>query len=170
MHPATAFARRWWLAARFPIGANDWAGIAQIALPAGPVPNTGDDDLDYALGFELGQALLKLRRPWPPLPGQDVEIDDAPDYLSDLSRRIGQGPAVEWLRLGFLAAVDTLVDVALNAPDRMPAILARVDRLNDQATRARIAYLLESREPLPSVFDDAFDALPMATPGPNAKG
>ncbi|MBL8448007.1 MAG: hypothetical protein JNJ44_11400 [Zoogloeaceae bacterium] len=125
--------------------------------------------MDYSLGFELGQALLKLRRPWPALPGQEVEIDDGPDYLANLSSRIGYGLAVDWVRMGFLGAVETMTNVALNKPDMLSAVASRLDRLTDPAIRARIAYLWEAGEPLPTVFDDGFDSVTMATTTPRVR-
>ncbi|MBL8445908.1 MAG: hypothetical protein JNJ44_00680, partial [Zoogloeaceae bacterium] len=156
MHASATFARRWWLAAKFPIGADETASLDQIALPNGPIPTTNDAGTDCALGFELGQAALKLGRPWPMEAGEESEPDVAPDYISELLLRIGSGPAVQFLRMGFLCAPEALVEVALNAPSRLPAITERLDKLDDALIRARIAYVLEKGEALPTIFDEGF--------------
>lgn len=138
-----AFARRWWKGCRFTSGDGGVSDLGQTFLPDGPVPPTHDGARDYALGLELGQAYLKLRRPCPLGPEALIEPDPAPDYLHQLSSRIGYGPSVASLRLGFFEVVDGLADCALHRPEALRALTDRLDRLQAESIAVRIAWIVD---------------------------
>jgi hypothetical protein len=156
------FARKWWLSARFPIGIGNFVAVDQVALPTGLIPLTGNGTRDFCLGVELGQAFLKLLRPWPVSPHHQYEPIVGPDYSNTLLKRLPSSSEAEMLRLGFLFPTETILDLSLQAPALLPTIGMRVDLLTDEVIRRRIAYLLPAMPSpvieLPNVFDVAFTA------------
>lgn len=128
----------------FTIGQDDSAGLFQLP-DLDDLPRLGPGDYgfmrDYELGFALGLAYLKLRRPWPELPNGKAELDPAPDYLLNLVCSLMNGAdttksAAPEILEGFLTVVDLLADLTLNRPDLVPALIARVDALDNAELRS----------------------------------
>ncbi len=154
----------------FTIGDDESAGMDQFpAIEALPI--LGKDPYgynnDYELGFALGLAYLKLRRPWPVALGEQVELDPAPDHLVELVTQLRPAsatakPAPLSTLEGFLAVVDGVIDLTLNRPDLLPRLAMKIDAMTNADLRAHCLAALNASEPPPSGF---FGELEGATDG-----
>jgi hypothetical protein len=158
-HPLDPAIVRRWLDLSFPIG-------NARGLPAIPLPSTRSIALDLCLGFELGQAALKLKRPYCPEPGEVwIPSDDMSDFSIVLGKWIGYAQGNFYLQFGFLNVIETLADRALSYPEQLPRIAARLDSLSDSGMQDRIAAIFERHKKtsgeeagIPTIFCDGFDA------------
>lgn len=120
------------------------APITTSAIASDPV-GTGS----YALGAFVGDAALKLLRPWPVASTDVVEIDTAQFIIGE----IGDGllplsPAAEEVRVAFLFRLGEFLEIALNQPQRLPEIVAKIDALtNARLTERARAILTRGEDP-----------------------
>ena len=123
-------------ALRYRIGVNESFALPQLPDPAAlsSFVTLGDFQEDPSrLGAALAEGFFKLLRPEPES-GVNVEASGDLDFY--LSRM-----ASHEMRLGFLCHIETLLQLALLYPERLPAFVARLDALDnaaleEQATKA----------------------------------
>lgn len=130
----------------FHIGENNHADIGQLpnflamafrVVGKGPLltPVIHEDPIGrgvYSLGGLIGDAALKLLRPWPlygsdaftPDPAQSLILDIA-DVMLPLS------PGMEGVRFSFICRMGEFLEIALHHPGRLPAIIANIDALTN---------------------------------------
>ena len=123
-------------ALRHRLGENETFGLSQLPDPVAlsRFVTRGDYQEDPSrLGAALAESFFKLLRPEPES-GVNVEVSGDLDlYLSRMS--------CSEMRLGFLCHIETLLQLALLYPERLPAFVARLDALDntaleEQATKA----------------------------------
>lgn len=151
----------------FHIGENDHANIGQlpnframafhvIGKAPFPMPPGHEDKIDhhgmgvYSLGALIGDAALKLLRPWPfELDGSAVFVaDPAQALILDIADRLPLSPIVDNVRFSFLCRMGELLEIALHCPDRLPAIIANIDALtNARLTERTRETLLTGIDP-----------------------
>lgn len=141
--------QRWKSVLQFSIGANDCASLDQ--LPRGeefPKEYPADDSAAaaWALREVLGVACLKLYRPWADDRGPHIVLDSSGAWLLDL---VSIGYAMD---KAHLAPLGRVIEMALCAPHRLPALLARIDALGN-ATLHEMALAAVQGLPVPDVFD-----------------
>jgi len=146
----------------FHIGENDAAHIGQFpnlramafyVVGKAPLP-LPDAHVDFtgmgvaALGGLIGDAYLKLIRPWPASqiewgqceqPGaDDSDIEIIADAMLPLS------PRASTVRVAFLHRVGAFADIALHCPERLPSIVAALDVLTNARLTERARTILET--------------------------
>lgn len=140
--------QRWKHVLTFNIGLNDSASLDQ--LPNGEdFPKeypTDDPGAAWALREVLGVACLKLYRPWADDGGAHIVLDAAGAWLLDL---VSTGYAMDGAHLAPLGRV---LEMALCAPHRLPALIARIDAL-DNDTLHEMALAAVQGLPVPDVFE-----------------
>jgi hypothetical protein len=135
----------------FSIGENNQAGIDQFPNLRN-LPSFIPALIGYELGFALGLAYLKLRRPWPTSDDEKMELDSAPEWLAGLLTEISSENRLA-IRHGFLAVPDGFVDLALNRPDLVPDLIAQVDALENEDLQALCLDSLNSSRQVSGFFD-----------------
>ena len=123
-------------ALRHRLGENESFASSQLPDPAAlsPFVTLGDYQEDPGrLGAALAESFFKLLRPEPE---SDIDVDASGDLDLYLSRMTSPE-----MRLGFLCHIETLLQLALLYPERLPAFVARLDALDntaleEQATKA----------------------------------
>ncbi len=120
------------------IGENDAFCINQLPDPAALLPFTTNGNLEEdpcRLGAALAESFFKLLRPESESCGLDVDGSDCwlYYYLDKMTN--------PYMRGGFLAHIEALLQLALMYPERLPALVARLDALDnatleEQATKA----------------------------------
>ena len=110
-------------------------------------PSTGCENLDFSLGYELGIAYLVLLQTNP-----CTSLDPAPTNLADIAEAMRLGRACVDYGLGFLAAVDTFVECALNDATLFAQVKERIKSLDAQRLMARCLCVLSGEYP-PVLFD-----------------
>ena len=114
-------------------------------------PSTGCENLDFSLGYELGIAYLVLLQTNP-----CTSLDPAPTNLADIAEAMRLGRACVDYGLGFLAAVDTFVECALNDATLFAQVKERIKSLDAQRLMARCLCVLSGEYP-PVLFDGEDD-------------
>lgn len=142
----------------FRIGEGGEAGIDQLpnlrtmafyVIGKAPAPPT-DGRIDTvgmgpgALGGLIGDAYLKLKRPWPTVSAQWETYADAGEVGDIIDRLLPLSPKADAVRVAFLYRVGEFVDIALRHPDRMPAIIAALDALTNARLTERARVILET--------------------------
>jgi len=109
----------------------------------------------YALGTVLAVACIKLYRPSPVISGHLVELDMCGGWLLDIDEALRRIPATfgRLVRESCLITFGTVIDLALNAPDRIPLLLQRIDAL-DNATLHRMAMAAVQGKACPDLFEE----------------
>ena len=88
---------------------------------------------ETSLGIVLGFAVIKLYRATPILPGDRVSLDPCGGWLVDAKESLGR------LRKSYrdlvgdacLMTLGTVLEMALNAPERLSVLLQRIDALDN---------------------------------------
>ncbi len=114
-------------------------GRGSIPLPGGEVDLTGTGP--FALGTLIGDAYLKMARPWVHTPDEwrsAGAIDIVENVLLPLSPRACQ------TRAAFLYRLGEFIDLALHQPERLPAIIANIDALTNARLTERAAAILRT--------------------------
>lgn len=108
----------------------------------------------YSLGALIGDAALKLLRPWPLYGNDAFAADPAQTLILDIADGLLPLPsAAEGARFSFLCRMTEFLEIALNHPGRLPAIIANVDKLSNERLTER------ARETLLSGIDPGTDDL-----------
>lgn len=146
--PASAdwLLRRWRPVLRFRIGAGDHAALDQLPNPE-DFPSeypAEDENAPWALREVLGVALLKLYRPWAEERMRGMDLDPAGAWLVELES--------SGYDTSYLAPLGRVVEMALCAPDRLPALLARIDALDNDLLH-EMAMAAVQGLPVPDVFE-----------------
>lgn len=85
----------------------------------------------FNLGLLIGDAALKLLRPWP-VYGSDVFVaDPAQGLVLDIAERLPVSPGADAVRSSFLCRVGEFLEIALHQPGRLPEIIANIDALTN---------------------------------------
>ncbi len=143
---------RWRQALRFRIGVVGVDGLDQL-------PNAADfpDEFpaeEFGAGFFLGEVLgiaaLKLFRPYPSSPCGAFQLDTMFALLEDLAK---SERTTDRARLHVIAGA---VEMALNAPSCMPALIAWLDALTNDDLHCMAMAAVQCR---PSGFDFAFEGV-----------
>lgn len=140
--------QRWKHVLRFSIGADDSAHIGQ--LPNGKIfpaqYPTDDPGAAWALREVLGVACLKLYRWSCPEDDVHLSLDPAGGWLLDIkSLKYAMGDA-------HLAPLGRALEMALCTPERLPALIARLDAL-DNADLHEMALAAVQGLPVPDLFE-----------------
>ena len=146
----------------FRIGEGDRAGIDQLPslrplaffvvgkapalLPDGGVDTFGMGT--YAMGLLIGDACLKLMRPWAMGSAEWLDLmksdpvsnepGDIADSLMPLS------PKAEPVRAAFRYRISEYLDITLHRPDLLPSIIAAIDALTNERLTQRARAILET--------------------------
>lgn len=138
--------RRWRPVLRFRIGAGDHASLDQLPNPE-DFPSeylTDDDSAPWALREVLGVAVLKLYRPWVERRLAGTVLDSAGGWLVDL--------ASSGYDFSYLAPLGRVVELALCEPDCLPALVARIDALDNDKLHGMAMAAVQGL-PVPDVFE-----------------
>ncbi|MDP1611709.1 MAG: hypothetical protein Q8M11_11685 [Sulfuritalea sp.] len=97
----------------------------------------------YSLGALIGDAALKLLRPWP-LYGRDAfAADPAQSLILDIADGLlPLSPAAEPVRFAFLCRMGEFMDIATHHPGRLVAIIANIDALTNARLTERAREIL----------------------------
>lgn len=113
-------------------------------------------ETDFAIGWEMGLAFLRLKLWLQQGASSPEQLDPAPTDLSDLyaAMRGGEGrdAAPEGQRESFLACIDAYLDHALNARQTLPELHRRLAALDDATLRSRCLAILDGK-PVADIFD-----------------
>lgn len=149
---STPLLERWRQALRFRIGVWGVDGLDQL-------PNAADFPDEFPteefgagcfLGEVLGIAALKLFRPYPSNPCGVFQLDTMFPLLEDLAK---SERTTDRARLHVIAGA---VEMAMNAPSCMPALIAWLDALTNDDLHHMAMAAVQCR---PSGFDFAFEGL-----------
>lgn len=146
----------------FHIGENNHAHIGQLpnframafhVIGKAPVltPVTHADWVGMgacSLGALIGDAALKLMRPWPCYGSNAFAADPLNSLILDIADGLlPLSPAATDVRVSFIWRMSEFLDIALHHPGRLPAIIAAIDAL----TNARLTK--RARETLTTGID-----------------
>lgn len=143
---------RWCQVLHFRFGVPGVIGLDQL-------PNAADfpDEFpteEFGAGFFLGEVLgvaaLKLLRPYPSSPCGTFRLDTMFALLEELAK---SERTTDRARLHVIAGA---VEIALNAPSCMPALIAWIDALTNDDLHSMAIAAVQCR---PSGFDFAFECL-----------
>jgi hypothetical protein len=102
-----------------------------------------------ALGFFFGDVALKLLRPFP-VYGRDLFAADPNQtlILNIADGLLPYSPAASVTRTAFLSRLGEFLEIALNQPGRLPAIISNIDALtNVRLTERARTILMTGRDP-----------------------
>jgi hypothetical protein len=140
----------------FHIGENDHAHIGQLpsframafhVIGKAPMltPVIHADPIGagvYHLGALIGDAALKLARPWPLDDGEAFAADPAQSMIRDIADSLPLSPVAENVRFSFLCRMGEFLEIALHHPGRLPAIIANIDALTNARLTERAREVL----------------------------
>lgn len=103
----------------------------------------------YSLGALIGDAALKLLRPWPLYGSEAFAADPAQSLILDIADGLlPLSPAAEPVRFAFLCRMGEFMDIATHHPGRLAAIIASIDALtNARLTERARAILTTGNDP-----------------------
>ncbi|MCX7166495.1 MAG: hypothetical protein NTV11_09495 [Rhodocyclales bacterium] len=101
----------------------------------------------YSLGALIGDAALKLLRPWPLFGSDAFAADPAQMLILEIADALPLSPVAENVRVSFLCHMGEFLEIVLHHPGRLPAIIANIDAL----TNARLTE--RARETLMTGID-----------------
>lgn len=97
----------------------------------------------YALGVLIGDAALKLFRPWPEDAGDAWELDPACGTILDIADGLlPLSPAAEGVRCAFVSRIAEFVEIALHRPAQLRAIIGNIDALTNARLTERARQIL----------------------------
>jgi hypothetical protein len=85
----------------------------------------------YALGALIGDAALKMLRPWPLYGSDSFAADPAQALILEIADALPLSPAAENVRSSFLCRMGEFAEIALHHPGRLPTIIANIDALTN---------------------------------------
>ncbi len=149
--------RRWEKALSFSIGAGDSEGLDQLPNPLNFPESFPNDDPNAAhwLGIVLGVAVLKLYRPWPVDHDETVALDPCGGWLVGVKESLGAVRRAYGDELGFacLVTLGTVLEMATCAPERLPALIRRIDQLDGATLHAMAMRAVRGEGVTPNVFE-----------------
>lgn len=102
----------------------------------------------YSLGALIGDATLKLLRPWPVYGYDAFAADPAQALILEIADALPLSPVAESVRLSFFCRMGEFLEIALHHPGRLPAIIANIDALtNERLTERARETLLTGIDP-----------------------
>lgn len=117
--------------------------IGKAPMPDGSVDTLGMGI--FALGGLIGDACLKLARPWPLAPGERFVADPAQGLIVEIADGLlPLSPAAAAVRGAFLCHMGEFLEIVLHQPGRLPAIIANVDALTNARLTERAAAILRT--------------------------
>lgn len=120
-----------------------------------------------ALGTLLGDAVLKLVRPWALSSGARHAADPAQTIIGDVFERLaGMGNASWWTRMAYFCRIGEFLEVVLHQPDQVPGIVANLDAMTNARLEARCRAVMDTGED-PGI-GDLWPAVPIDGQGTNA--
>ena len=146
----------------FRIGEGNCANIGQLpnframafhVIGKAPMltPAIHDDPIGmgvYSLGGLIGDAALKLLRPWPLYGSDAFAADPAQSLILDIAESLPLSPGADGVRLSFVCRMGEFLEIALHHPGRLPAIIANIDALtNARLTERARETLLTGIDP-----------------------
>lgn len=118
-------------------------GKAPAPMPDGTVDTLGMGI--FALGGLIGDACLKLARPWPLAPGDRFVADPAQGLIVEIADGLlPLSPKADAVRGAFLCRMGEFLEIVLHQPERLPAIIANVDALTNARLTERAAAILRT--------------------------
>lgn len=113
------------------------------------------------LGFFFGDVVLKLARPYPVYGSQPFVADPNQGLLLDIADgMMPLSPATSLTWTAMLERVGEFLEIALNQPRRLPAIITSIDALtNERLTERARAILLTGDDPGYADLWESADAL-----------
>lgn len=140
----------------FHIGENNLASISQLpsframafhVIGKAPMltPIVHADPIGaggYSLGALIGDAALKLLRPWPLYGNDAFAADPAQTLILEISDALPLSPVAENVRHSFLCRIGEFLEIALHHPARLPAIIANIDALTNARLTERARAVL----------------------------
>lgn len=122
-------------------------GKAPFPTPAVPVDSFGMGP--YVLGRFVGDATLKLLRPWPVYGADPFVADPSQGLIEDIADGLlPLSPASDAVRCSFYCRIGEFLEIALHQPGRLTAIVANIDALtNARLTDRARAILLTGDDP-----------------------
>lgn len=123
--------------------------LTLYAIGKGPVPLPGGD-VDtlgmgpFALGQLIGDAVLKLLRPWEFERGEADVASMVPinELSSVIDLMLPISPKAAATRESFLCRMGEFIDIALLQPERLPAIITNIDTLTNARLTERARAIL----------------------------
>lgn len=121
-------------------------GKAPVPMPDGVVDWLGMGP--FALGGLIGDASLKLVRPWPTTAAEWVGLmqqgPDGSEISTIIDAMLPLSPKASSVRSAFLYRVGEFMDVALHRPERLPAIIAALDALTSERLTERARAIMQT--------------------------
>jgi len=118
-------------------------GKAPTELPGGAIDTLGLGP--FSLGALIGDACLKLLRPWP-LEADERHSDRGPfsEISSIIDLMLPLSPKAAATREAFLFRLGEFVNIGLHQPDRLPAIIANIDALTNARLTERARAIVDT--------------------------
>ena len=102
----------------------------------------------YSLGALIGDAALKLLRPWPLYGSDAFAADQAQALILEIADALPLAPVAANVRFSFHCRMGEFLEIALHHPGRLPAIIANIDALtNTRLTERARETLLTGIDP-----------------------
>lgn len=98
----------------------------------------------YSLGALIGDAALKLLRPWPLYSSDAFAADPAQSLILDIADSLPLSPVATGVRFSFICRMGEFLEIALHHPGRLPAIIANIDALTNARLTERARQTLLS--------------------------
>ena len=97
----------------------------------------------YSLGGLIGDAALKLLRPWPLDDAATFAADPAQSLILEIADALRPlSPAADNVRHSFFCRMGEFLEIALHHPGRLPAIIANIDALTNARLTERAREIL----------------------------
>lgn len=139
----------------FRIGENNQASIDQLPnflemapCVIGKAPSSYGElavigEGPHALGALIGDAALKLLRPWPQYCNEAFMIEQAPRLVLDIADSLRMlSPIADGVLTSFLCRMGEFMDIVLEHPGWLPAIIANIDTLTNARLTERAREIL----------------------------
>lgn len=117
-------------------------GKAPVSLPGGEVDTLGMGP--FALGALIGDAHLKLMRPWPLSPDQWASHADVGEIDVIANAMLPLSPKADAVRVAFLYRIGEFMDLALHRPELLPGLAGRIDAMTNERLTERARAILET--------------------------
>ena len=96
----------------------------------------------YSLGALIGDAALKLLRPWPLYGSDAFAADPAQMLILEIADALPLSPVAENVRSSFICRMGEFLEIALHHPGRLVAIIANIDALTNARLTERARGIL----------------------------
>ena len=165
MKAAPTLLQQWENALVFRIGENDSAGLDQFPdfrkFPKRFAHNgrTDDQGAACALGAALGVGFLKLYRPWRDSRSDPASLDPCGGWLYEIVPALRGLPESYAVSVGdaVLMSLGCAIEMALNAPQRLPILLDRIDAMDNETLHKMSMEAVQGIDANADIFEGLYE-------------